>query len=603
MKKFKMLAAFLALCFLLTSCALDNIVGDGGTGTESDANTNSGISAQVGDTTGSAGSSVESITDNGQSVVDVMDKGPVKGGTLKLFTTNPDTFNPIFTKNSYVQDFLSLVYEGLTKLNEKQEAVPMLSDKWTVSLDGLTWTFHIRPGVKWHDGSPFTSQDVEFTVGSILNGKTNSQYKELLQNVVAFAAPDQENFKIVLGRPNSFLPELMCFPVLPKHQFDKKAATDGGTGFKPVGTGPFSFTGYEKDKKIELKANRNWWYISTVENPEKLLYVDYLDVMVYKSPKDAMNAFQDNDIDLASIDASEIGKYYGRTDIIIRKYSSRNFEFLSFNLAGPVTGDVSVRQAVNLAINKKSIIDGIFNGCATEADVPVNPGCWVFEEPQSSGPMPSGAAVTPSAVSTGSTAAGTTPGAILEAGGWKKGWQYYYKSFNYVRKELKLEILAANTNPQRVRTANMICGQLNASGIPATVVELDWDKFVERINTKKYDIAVMGLRTGRSPDISYLYTNNPLIANSSLNGDYAWNISGYSNAEADIYLQKLLSESDSESRKTYFKKLNGIIKTELPYIGICFPDDAVIYRRNVRGSFLPYSWNKFYDITKWYLPG
>ena len=84
---------------------------------------------------------------------DMMDKGPVKGGIIRLFSTRPDSLNPILSKNIYVQDFSSLIFEGLFKLGKDQNVIPVLSDKWDVSSDGLIWNFHIRENVLWHDGS------------------------------------------------------------------------------------------------------------------------------------------------------------------------------------------------------------------------------------------------------------------------------------------------------------------------------------------------------------------------------------------------------------------------------------------------------------------
>ena len=78
---------------------------------------------------------------------DILDRGPVSGGTLNVFTTEPDTLNPILTKNTYTADFLGFIYEGMTRLDKSQRAVPVLSDSWTVSPDGLIWNFHIRVGV------------------------------------------------------------------------------------------------------------------------------------------------------------------------------------------------------------------------------------------------------------------------------------------------------------------------------------------------------------------------------------------------------------------------------------------------------------------------
>lgn len=145
---------------------------------------------------------------------DILDIGPVKGGNLNLFTTTPDTFNPLLTKNKYVNDFLGLIYEGLVKLDEKQMPAPVLSESWSISADGLIWNFKIREGINWSDGNTFTAEDVAFTVKSLLESKTDSVYSILLQNIAAYSAVDDYDFKLVLKKPNSFTAEMMTFPII-----------------------------------------------------------------------------------------------------------------------------------------------------------------------------------------------------------------------------------------------------------------------------------------------------------------------------------------------------------------------------------------------------
>jgi peptide/nickel transport system substrate-binding protein len=109
---------------------------------------------------------------------DIMDKGPVRGGNLRLFSTVPDTLNPILTKNLYVKDFSELIFESMTKLDKSQKPIPVLADKWEVSQDGLTWVFYLRNDVVWQDGTPFTAEDVEFTLKNILDPKVDTIYKK-----------------------------------------------------------------------------------------------------------------------------------------------------------------------------------------------------------------------------------------------------------------------------------------------------------------------------------------------------------------------------------------------------------------------------------------
>ena len=190
---------------------------------------------------------------------DILDRGPEKGGTLNLFTTKPDTLNPILTTNSYTADLLTFVYEGLTRLDRDQEAVPCLSDRWTVSEDRLIWEFHVRDDVTWHDGESFTAYDVEFTIQTILNPSINSPYKSLLANISQCVATDSSTIRIALKKPNSFMPEMMTFPVLPKHQFSTTDVLTASRELVPVGTGPYRFVSYDEGNGISLTLNEDWW--------------------------------------------------------------------------------------------------------------------------------------------------------------------------------------------------------------------------------------------------------------------------------------------------------------------------------------------------------
>lgn len=558
-----------ALCILLTACQADF-------GIEQ-------LGMQIAGT---------SENDTGNAGYDVMDRGPVRGGALKLFTTTPDTLNPVLTKNIYVDDFLGFIYESLVKLDRNGRPAPALSDSWSVSADGLVWDFHIRNGVQWQDGQNLTADDVQYTFDFILNSKTSSVYKRQLQNIATYTAEDASTFKMVLRKPNSFTPEMMTFPVLPAHiptAYDP-AADDN---FRPVGTGPFRFGSYEKDKTVVLKANSDWWYLK--DNPEEaagMMYLDEIDVNVYKSPDDAISAFQTGDTDAVCVNSADFNKYNGRTDLIIKKYVSRDFDFLAFNLYNPIFSDVYVRRAVDAAMNRNTIVREVFRGDAVLADLPVSPDSWLFgdmEKPDSGNAVP--------------------VDELLKQGGWKEktnqsndNQSKYYKSINGLRKDLNMEILVNSSNSSRVDVAGRIASQLKSKGIAAKVVPLGWGEMLARIDSGKFDAVVMGCRTTQIPDISFLYSNSYLPAYLSLQGDIGRNVSGYNNADVNSYIEKIFAEQSDTVKKAMFFNMKQAIGEDVPYIGLYFTENAVIYRKNVRGLLDPYAWNRYNDLTRWYKP-
>lgn len=582
-------------------------------------------------------------TDEYTEDYDILDKGPVFGGVLNLFTTEPDTLNPVLTKNTYVSDFLNLIYEGLTELDEKQQAVPKLSDVWTVSADGLIWNFHIRDNVKWQDGQPFTASDVEFTVQLLMNAAVESVYKPLVRNIATCAAVDSSNFKLVLVKPNSFVPEMMTFPILPKHQFNKTDALSASTSFEPVGTGPYRFNSYSDKKQVILKADKSWWYLGIENSSENSMYIDTININVFKNTDDAMGALQTGDIDVMGIDSGDFSKYKGRTDLTIKKYTSRNFEMLAFNLSNPVMNDKYVRKAISLAIDRDKLITAVLPGDAQAAEIPILPDSWisgldgVTADPSildnlTTAVSPAGitqdstdntagivnknktdgvdAVSTNTALSLNKSAAIVTNAAItaktpkeaLLLGGWKESKQGYYKMIGGIRRYLKVELLVNSNNSIRVNAAQFICLQLEQAGITAVCTQVEWNDLLARTNTAKFDLIFIGCRIPQLPDISYLYSSSYLPVSLPISYENARNISGYSNMLLDAYINTLFKEKNTDNKKVLYKAALEQISNDTPYIGLYFTRNAMVYGKNLRGPLTPDTWNRYNDILHWYKP-
>lgn len=524
----------------------------------------------------------ENGADYGLNKDDVLDSGPVKGGTLNLFSTKPDTFNPLLTKNFYVSEFLGLIYEGLVRLDKHQKPVPVLSDSWSVSSDGLIWNFHIREGVQWSDGHILTAEDVAFTVECLQNPGIDSVYQSAIQNVATFAAVDTSNLKLVLKKPNSFTPEMMSFPIIPK-QTSKSFLAE--KDFKPVGTGPYLLGTYDKDKYVTLKENPRWWYLAATENKSTgILYLDKIKIKIFREPNDAISAYLTGDIDTLNMELDEFGKYEGRSDLFLKKYISKDFEFMAFNLYNPVTADLSVRKAIEAAIDKEKIIKEVYDEDAVKSDIPINPDSWIFEEKNSEATL------------------GLKPHDILVEGGWKENDSGYRKSFGGVYKKLELELLVNDNNNRRISIAEKISEQLTNAGIRTTVKKMSWTDMFRLIGQSKFDMVYTGCRISQIPDISFLYSIPYLSSFSPVENSMIMNISGYSSTIVNNLISMIFAENDHSRKKVLYNQLEKEFEKDIPYIGFCFLKNGMIYRKNIRGRIDPFTWNRYYDITGWYKP-
>jgi peptide/nickel transport system substrate-binding protein len=506
----------------------------------------------------------------------VLDMGPVKGGTLRIFSTYPDTLNPILSNNIYVKDFSSFIFESLVKIGKNQKPEPLLSDGWDVSIDGLVWTFHIRNNVHWHDKKQLTAHDVEYTVDLILKNSVHSPFKHNLQNITTFAAIDDEHFRIVLKKPNSFTAELMTFPILPKHRSKYQDSILLSKDYKPIGTGPFKFDCIDKDRKIVLKSNTNWWYSeNSKENGEELPYIDQIHIELYDNSIYSTGAFQTRSVDIIFNDTVDYDKYYGRYDLTIKKYTGNRFEFISFNNSNPILSDTRVRQAISYCVNKEKLIEKLLPGKAVASDIPVIPGSWLYDTNIIS--------YNPN-VTNGIT--------LLEDAGWK------YDN----NPPLKLELLVNEDNELRVLIAHEIKEQLINLGIDVQVNVISWDKLISKIDKKDYDMAIMGCTVPSIPDISFLYSTPYISYYSSPETERGRNIAGYKNPEVDKYIERIFAEIDDDRKKALFINMRNIITEDVPYLGLFFYNDAVLLNRNISGNIQPNAWNKFNNIARWYLP-
>ena len=238
--------------------------------------------------------------------------------------------------------------------------------------------------------------------------------------------------------------------------------------------------------------NEDWWQLDADESlRSEGMYIEHIRVNIFNKVEHAMGVFQSGDVDVAGISVNEYLKYMGRTDITIRNYTSRDFEFISMNLEDPVLSDIYARRAIALSIDRKSIISELLRGAAEEADLPVLPSCWLEDAREACPGQETGAGgqaqessengvpedaedvagnngegdAQPVSGDAADLYSARTPEEVLTLGGWKQSQQGYYKVIKGSRRHLELEMLVNSNNSLRVRAAEMICGQLEQAGI------------------------------------------------------------------------------------------------------------------------------------------
>lgn len=301
-------------------------------------------------------------------------------------TQGYDGFNPFAHWSGPTWDVFRLCYNFLTWYNEDYEPVPDLATEWSTSEDGKVWTFTIREGMKWSDGEPLTAHDIAYTYNRILESE-HWAYIQYLVGVQSVEAPDDATLVITCDKPNAGMLALYI-PILPEHVW-KDVSDDDLESYKNiplVGSGPFVLDEAKKDKWVKLVPNPDY--------PEDLGGAPKIDEFWYIFSQNMDSMVQDYKAGNLDAIVDWPASYYedlkGIEGTTVSKAPAIGFVELGINCwddpkskGNPLLLDVAVRQALNYAIDKQSIVDASMGGLAPVATSLISPvqGIWHYDVP------------------------------------------------------------------------------------------------------------------------------------------------------------------------------------------------------------------------------
>jgi peptide/nickel transport system substrate-binding protein len=239
---------------------------------------------------------------------------------------------------------------------------PWLAESWDTSPDGLNWTFHIRPNIRWSDGQPFAADDAQFTFAAILDPAARSPFRSRFGNVASFDAPDAATFRVNLKHADCpFLVTTMLAPILPRHLLAGSNELTSGQ-FDPqhlVGTGPFTF-----------KEQRIGEYVSLVANPDHWRGRPKLDGWIRRASRDdntRVSELKTGETDYAAVPPSAIPELSALPYMQYLSVSApTSLIYIAYNLDRPLFQDRRVRRALTHAVDRQGIVDSVLSG---EADL------------------------------------------------------------------------------------------------------------------------------------------------------------------------------------------------------------------------------------------
>lgn len=272
-----------------------------------------------------------------------------------------DKINPLFTDEH--DDAIALIFSGLTRFNEKNEIVPDLAESWEASPDQLTYLFKLRKDVKWHDGKPFTAEDVKFTIEQAVNPKNNSKIVDRFEEIKEVQVIDPYTVKITLKSPFPLLVGVMSTGMIPKHLLAGKDMNNDPFNQSPVGTGPFKYGEWKKGQYLTLNANKEFY--RGAPKSEKVIF-KYLADQNQRAVQ-----LETGEIDVALIDPMQVERLSKNQNVKVTRIGTADYRVLMYNRINPLWEDVKVRQALNYAVDRDALVKGVLLGWGKAAYGPL----------------------------------------------------------------------------------------------------------------------------------------------------------------------------------------------------------------------------------------
>jgi peptide/nickel transport system substrate-binding protein len=481
---------------------------------------------------------------------------PKRGGTFKIpITANVTPWPPIgLIQNLMVNKSL---FNGLVRYSPVDwTPQPDLAEKWEISKDGLTWTFYLRKGVTWHDGKPFTADDVKFSLDLYADPKVSSILQGNLEPVAGVEAVNPTTIKVVTKQPYSSLVELLCYLtfMLPKHllagqEFNRSKFPQEFLR-RPVGTGPFKFGEHIAGDHFTVLANDQ--YHEGRPN---------LDSVIYKVVRDLNSTVvqvKTGELDIAFPTTAQLPALESAPNLYVIERGLMDYRFFGPNHNDPKLGkwfkERRVRQALAHAINAKGIIGQVAKGKADRSRGPLPPALksWYVKDAPVFDYDPERAKKLLSEVG---FKAG--PDGVLAKDGEKFSFAFF----------------SDQGQPEREQTSLIVQQNLKDIGIDAQFQALEFNNFMtrERVN-KDFSAVCFYYVTPATPDLhSYWQTGG------------STNEWGYSNPEVDRMFRDGLGLFDQEKRRQHYRKLYTLIAEEQPVNYIYHPHELQAVNKKIRG--------------------
>ncbi len=498
----------LLIMALLTMAALGGCAG----GTDISSGDNSSVESQTGSTDGSSEDNASAASQAESSESSQSQAGsPVYGGSIVVgIQQDVDSLDPHKATAAGTKEILFNIFEGLVKPDENGDLMNALASDYTISEDGLVYTFTLREGVKFHNGNTVTAQDVKYSLdraSGLLDGTPLISSLSVLTSVDIL---DEKTVQVTVGSANTELIYSFVAAIIPAGSGEEESGT-------PIGTGPFSFVSYKPQEGVVIAKNADYWQ-------EGLPYLDEVNFKIVNSPDTALLELKGGSIQiypyLTDSQANEL-----KDSFQILSAPSDVVQALFLNNAVEPLNDVRVRQAICYALDLDMVNEFVAGGEATLVSSAMLPTLQTYYVDLTD--------------TYGSGANIQKAQELMADAGFPDGFD--------------LEITVPSNYEYHMQTAEVVAEQLKAAGINATINPVEWSSWLSDCYTdRNYQSTISGITSDMTPG----YLTNRFQTDSKKN---------FVNFASDAYdeaYQNAAAALDPAEKAEYYKQVQKILCDE-----------------------------------------
>jgi peptide/nickel transport system substrate-binding protein len=463
---------------------------------------------------------------------------PRAGGTLTIVQgAEPAALVSGVNTSTFIGTVSTKIHEGLLAYDFDLKPRPALAESWTVAPDGRTYTFKLRRGVTWHDGKPFSSADVKFSLEEIWK-KLHPRGRVTFAKVTAVDTPDAATVVLKLSDPTPMLLSALSAyesQVLPKHVYEGKDFTTHPALNAPIGTGPFVFKEWRKGDFIRLEKNPTYW-------DKGKPYLDAIVVRIIPDAAARAAALEKGEVQLGVFNPVPLADVKRLTALPTVKAETRGYEYfapmymMEVNLRTEHLKDARVRHAMMHALDRTFMADTIWFGFARPATGPLvstSPFYTTQNVPQY--------AYDPARAN-----------AILDEAGLKRGAG---------NMRFKASLTFPPVQPEIPRTAEYIKQALGRVGIDVELRNIDLATFIRQVYNWEFELTQNYLYLLPDPTLG---VQRLYISGNIKKGTPFANAAGYENKDVDAAFAAAQTENDPARRRALFAQVQRLIQEDLP---------------------------------------